>query len=123
MADQNSKINNISVFKFFEMTLDEFKQSYSELSDVAKKTLDESICFIHPKVESGGQDQGNGYMYAHGKYYTMSLDAHDIQKVMTTGEQEDIEVEVVHKSNLTPMDRIRLRNPSIEWIEIATNNK
>ena len=53
----------------------------------------------------------------------MSLDAHDIQKVMTTGEQEDIEVEVVHKSNLTPMDRIRLKNPSIEWIEIATNNK
>ena len=63
MADQNSKINNISVFKFFEMTLDEFKQSYSELSDVAKKTLDESICFIHPKVESGGQDQGKDKQY------------------------------------------------------------
>lgn len=119
MADQSSKINNISVFKFYEMTLDEFKAHYNELLPSAKKTLDECICFIHPKVEEGEVDQGNGYMYAHGKYYTMSLDANDLNKVIyTDSEAGDIETEVIRKSNLTPMDRIRLKNPMAVWVEI-----
>jgi hypothetical protein len=114
---ESSKLNNISVFKFFEMTLEEFKSAYNELSEDAKKILDESICFIHPKVEEGEIDQGNGYMYAHGKYYTMSLDASDIQKVLTTGDpNEDVVAEVVTKTELTPMDRIRLKTPSLDWV-------
>jgi hypothetical protein len=104
------------------MTLEEFKSFYAELTSNAKKTLDESICFIHPKVEDGQKDQGNGYMYAHGKYYTMSLDAHDMQKVMTTGDVEDVATEVVSKPELTPTDRIKFTIPSMEWVEIATNN-
>lgn len=64
-------ITDISVFKFYNGTLDQFKNFYNNLTAANKERVDNIITFIHEK-NGTTTDIESGWLYTNKCYYTLS---------------------------------------------------
>lgn len=108
MASKDTKILNISVFKFYEGSIEQFKYDYAHATAAVREQLDNSMVFIHEN-----DDSTDGYLYAHGKYYNLGIRPSDVLSVMDSSDKADTIGEI------SEAKKLRLIS-NVDWVTIDT---